>query len=246
MASARADPKETVAQGGVAEVTLTQTREEVFPPHEGKAHGPDGASVPLVAEAPGVFKAEAMEAGAPKTAETAAAGVGVFATTEATMVEAKAPETVKAMTAEAGAPKIAEANMMAARPPTQEAEMKGTEALAAPLVQGPPLLRESAREAEVYPISFDDTSRVRGVVDAKETGAMEQPAPTLESEAKVIRAAEASNVVQTVLETEIGEHEALKRAALSTCNALEVVGVQSGSSLGSRLVTLSSQMRERL
>jgi len=49
-----------------------------------------------------------------------------------------------------------------------------------------------------------------------------------------------------VLETEIGEHEALKRAALSACEALEVEGVQSGSSLGSRLIALSSQMRERL
>ena len=53
-------------------------------------------------------------------------------------------------------------------------------------------------------------------------------------------------MVQTVLETEIWEHEALKRAALSACEALEVEGVQSGSSLGSRLIALSSQMRERL
>ena len=52
--------------------------------------------------------------------------------------------------------------------------------------------------------------------------------------------------MQTVLETKIGEHEALKRAALSTCEALEVEGVQSGSSLGSRLIALSNQMRERL
>ena len=49
-----------------------------------------------------------------------------------------------------------------------------------------------------------------------------------------------------MLETEIGEHEALKRAALSTCEALEVEGVQSASSLGSRLIALSSQMHERL
>ncbi|XP_066324218.1 uncharacterized protein [Miscanthus floridulus] len=46
-----------------------------------------------------------------------------------------------------------------------------------------------------------------------------------ESEAEVTRAAEASSAVQTVLETEIEEHEALKRAALSTCEALEVEGV---------------------
>ena len=49
-----------------------------------------------------------------------------------------------------------------------------------------------------------------------------------------------------MLETEIREHEALKRTALSAYEALEVEGVQSGSSLGSRLIALSGQMRERL
>ena len=49
-----------------------------------------------------------------------------------------------------------------------------------------------------------------------------------------------------MLDTEIKEHKALKRAALSACEAFEVEGVQSGSSLGSRLIALSSQMRERL
>ena len=43
-----------------------------------------------------------------------------------------------------------------------------------------------------------------------------------------------------MLDTEIKEHEALKCAALSACEALEVEGVQSGSSLGSRLIALSS------
>ena len=43
----------------------------------------------------------------------------------------------------------------------------------APLVQGSPLLRESAREAEVYPISSDDTSRAREVIDAEETSVVE-------------------------------------------------------------------------
>ena len=52
--------------------------------------------------------------------------------------------------------------------------------------------------------------------------------------------------MQTVLDNEIGEHEALKHAALSACEALEVEGVQSGSSLGSRLIALSNQMCERL
>ncbi|XP_066346068.1 uncharacterized protein [Miscanthus floridulus] len=267
---------------------------------------------------------------------------------------------------------------MAVRPSVQEAEMKAAEASVAPLVQGPPLLRESARETKVYPIS-DDPSRAREVVDAEDAGAVEaaaaqtQLAPLAarvkeleeelpravsdwdafrgraveatasaaalarqlgaeqrahrltkgaldealaaaeasrteavvwrgtveelgseasraaeasrveaqllkeeaeasraealrwkekaeacqvetrrweqkakESETEVTRAAEASSAMQTVLETEIGEHEALKRVALSACEALEVEGVQSGSSLGSRLIALSNQMRERL
>jgi len=49
-----------------------------------------------------------------------------------------------------------------------------------------------------------------------------------------------------VLETEIEEHEALKSAARTACEALEVEGVQSGSSLGSRLIALSGQVHERL
>jgi len=49
-----------------------------------------------------------------------------------------------------------------------------------------------------------------------------------------------------VLEAEIGEHGALKSAAHTMCEALEVEGAQSGSSLRSRLVALSGQVRERL
>ena len=67
-----------------------------------------------------------------------------------------------------------------------------------------------------------------------------------ELEKEVTQAAEASAAVQAVLETEIGEHDALKSATRTACEALEVEGVQSGSCLGSRLVVLSDQMRERL
>ena len=49
--------------------------------------------------------------------------------------------------------------------------MQAAAASVVPLVQGPLL---------VYPISSDDTSRAREVVDAKETNAVEQPAPLLD------------------------------------------------------------------
>ena len=52
--------------------------------------------------------------------------------------------------------------------------------------------------------------------------------------------------MQSVLEAEIQEHDALRSAARTACDALEVGGVDPGSSLKSRLTTLSSQVRERL
>ncbi|XP_066363713.1 uncharacterized protein [Miscanthus floridulus] len=164
-ASARADLKKSVAQGGVAEVTPTQTREGAPPPHEAEARELDGAEAPSVAEAtkveaPRASEAEATEAGAPKTAEaTAAAGAGAPGTTEATMAEAGAPGTTEATMVEAGAPGTTEADMIAVKSSAQEVEMKAAEASVAPLVQGLPLLREGAQEAEVHPISSDDTSQ---------------------------------------------------------------------------------------
>ncbi|XP_066351364.1 uncharacterized protein [Miscanthus floridulus] len=126
--------------------------------------------------APGVSEAEATEDRAPKVAETAVAAVDVSTSSEDMMVEP-------------GAPEITTAIIMATRPSVQEAEMKAAEALVAPLAQGPPLLRESAREAEVYPISSDDTSRAREVVDAEDTGVVEQPAPILnEGSSALVRA----------------------------------------------------------
>ena len=68
--------------------------------------------------------------------------------------------------------------MSAAKPVAQEVEAEAGQASIPPLVQGPPLLQESAREVEVHSISFDDTSRVKEVVDAEVAGTMERPAPT--------------------------------------------------------------------
>ena len=65
-------------------------------------------------------------------------------------------------------------------------------------------------------------------------------------EKEASRVAAASAVVQAALEAETGEHDALQSAARTVCEALEVEGVQSGSSLRSRLTALSGQVRERL
>ena len=49
-----------------------------------------------------------------------------------------------------------------------------------------------------------------------------------------------------MLKAEIQEHNALQSAARTACEALEVGGVESGSSLRSRLIALSSRVHERL
>jgi len=59
-------------------------------------------------------------------------------------------------------------------------------------------------------------------------------------------AAEASVAMQVVLDVEVREHEALRSAARTACEALEVEGVESADSLGSRLTTLSGRVDERL
>ena len=57
---------------------------------------------------------------------------------------------------------------------------------------------------------------------------------------------EASTALQTVLDREIEEHEVLQSTARAVCEALEMEGVQSGSSLRSRLTALIGQARQRL
>ena len=131
-------------------------------PREAEARGSDEAKAPLVAEA---TKDEA-----PRTSEAEATEAGVPGTTKAVVAEAEAPGTTEA--------RVAEASASLAKPAAQEVEMKAAEALVPPPVQGPPPLRESAREVEVHSISSDDTSRAKEVVGAEVAGTVEQPAPT--------------------------------------------------------------------
>ncbi|XP_066334575.1 uncharacterized protein [Miscanthus floridulus] len=196
VALARADPKELATQGGVAEAALTEEGEAAPPPRDGEARGSDVAEVPLAVETTGtevlgVSQARVTEATAPRAIEAAAAGARALATAEAMMAEAGAPQTTEATMAEAGAPGSTEATMaeagaagatdadvIVAGLPAREVEMKAAEALATPLVEGPPPLRESAREVEVLPISSDDTSRAQEMASAEVAGVVDQPAPT--------------------------------------------------------------------
>ena len=94
-ALARADPKESVAQGEATEAAMKQAGEEAPMPREVEAHELDEAEAPLVAEAtegeaeaPRTSEAEAAEAGAPRTTEAEVAEVGALGTTGAEVAEA--------------------------------------------------------------------------------------------------------------------------------------------------------------
>ncbi|XP_066311297.1 uncharacterized protein [Miscanthus floridulus] len=297
-ASARADPRELVAQGEVTWVATEQAREEMPMPRVAEAHESDGVEAPSVAkateggtEAPQTSEAEATKAMAPRTAEADMAGIGAPETTEAGVAGTGAPKTTEAGEVGAG--------MSVAKPAAQEVEAEVGQASIPSPVQGPPPLHESAQEVEVHAISSDDTSWVKEVVDAEAADTVEQPVLTSELEKEASRAAEASRVevqgwkekaeasrvnaqcwkekakasqveaqrweekaeelekevtrtaeasiaVQAVLKAEIREHDALKSAAYTVCEAQEVEGAQSGSSLKSRLVVLSGQVCERL
>ena len=131
VASARANPKEPVAQGEATEAATKQAKEEEPMPHEAEARESDEAKAPLVTEAT-EGKVEAPR------------------TSEAVVVEAGAPGTTEAEAAEAG--------LGAAEPVAQDAETEAGQASVPPPVQDPPPLQESAQEVEVYSISSDNTS----------------------------------------------------------------------------------------
>ncbi|XP_066358482.1 uncharacterized protein [Miscanthus floridulus] len=148
VASARADPKEPVAQGEAAEAATRQAGEEAPMPCKAEAHELDEA------EAPSVTKATEGEAEAPRTSKAEAMEADASRTTEAEVAEAKALGTTKAEAVDVG------------------------HALILPLVEDQPPSQESTRELEVHSISSDDTSRGQEVADAEAASTMEQPAPT--------------------------------------------------------------------
>ncbi|XP_066374841.1 uncharacterized protein [Miscanthus floridulus] len=215
--SASADPKEPVAQGEAAKAALTQAGEGAPMPHEAEAYESDGAKAPSVAEAtegeteaPRTSEAKAMEARAPRTTEADVAGTGAPETIEARVARTGAPETTEAGVAGTG--------MSAVKPAVQEAEAEELETQS---------LRKSLFlrwERDVW----DQLQRQKGLLtDANEllsarSAEVEDLRLCLEKEAS--RAVEASVTVQVVLEAEIEGHDALKSAARTMCEALEVEG----------------------
>jgi len=258
-ASARADPKEPATQGGAAEATPTQTGEGAPLPHEGEARESDGAEVPAVAEATEVEALRVSEAKA--TAEAAVAEVEAPTTIEATMAGAGAPGTTEADVIMAR-PSAQEVEMKAAEAsvaPLVQGPLSLRES--AREVEVLPISSDNVSQAwemadgevagaveQLVPTPGEGSSALAWV--RPEPRGWDYPRvlwqswddPEVEPLFALEDAAEASAAVQAVLETEIGEHDALKSAARTACEALEVEGVQSGRSLRSRLVTLSGQV----
>ncbi|XP_066385393.1 pre-mRNA-processing ATP-dependent RNA helicase prp5-like [Miscanthus floridulus] len=120
-ASARADPKEPVAQGEATEAAMMQAGEEAPTPREAEAIESGEAEVPSIAEviegeveAPRTFKAEVAEAGASRASEAEVADAG-------------APRNIEAEVAEAGAPGTTEAESLTFVLPIQELEARSLE-----------------------------------------------------------------------------------------------------------------------
>ncbi|XP_066347856.1 uncharacterized protein [Miscanthus floridulus] len=138
-ASARADPKEPVAQGEATEAAMKQAGEEAPTPREVRAVESGEAEAPSIAEA------TEGEVEAPRTSEAEVAEAGASRASEAEVADAGAPRTTEA--------EVAEAGLGAAEPAAQDAETEAGQASV------PPPSQESAREVEVHSISSDDTSR---------------------------------------------------------------------------------------
>ncbi|XP_066369411.1 uncharacterized protein [Miscanthus floridulus] len=103
--------------------------------------------------------------------------------------------------------------------------------------------KEASRAAEASRV---EVQRWKEKAEASWVEAQRWKEKTEGLEKEVSRVAEASVAVQAVLEAEVEGHNVLQSAARTACEALEVEGVQSGSSLGSRLIALSGQVHERL
>ena len=120
VASARADPKEPVAQGEATRVATEQAEEEEPTPHGVEAHESDGARAPSVTEAIEV------EVKAFRTSEAEAMGAEALRASEAVVAGAGAPRATEV--------EAAEASLGMLEPVGQDAEMGVGQASVPPLV----------------------------------------------------------------------------------------------------------------
>ncbi|XP_066308519.1 uncharacterized protein [Miscanthus floridulus] len=191
VASVRADLKEPVAQGEATEVATEQAEEEETMPCEAEAYEPDEAEASLVAEA------TEAEAEALRTSKAKATEAGASRTTKAEVAEElEAWSLGKSLFLQRERDVWDQLRwqkdlLRQCQRASGGAEHRGLE-------------REASRAAEA--------SRAK-------VQSWKEKAEGLEKE--VSRAAEASVAVQAVLEAEIGEHNVLQSAALTTCEALE-------------------------
>ncbi|XP_066365417.1 uncharacterized protein [Miscanthus floridulus] len=205
VASARADPKELVAQGEAIEVATKQVREEAPTPCEA------GALESGEAEAPSIAEATKGEAEAPRTSEAEVAKAGASRASEAEVADAGAPRTTEVEVAEAGAPGITEAEVVEGK------EVADVEA--ASTMEQPALTSSEGSLALVQELE-EELTRVAGERDTFRSWAKQEAASAkaiakqleveqgahlltkgLKKEASQV--AEASIAVQAVLEAKI-------------------------------------------
>ena len=120
-ASARADPKEPVAQGEDTGAATEQAEEEEPTPRVVEAHESDGAGAPSVAEATEV-KVEAL-----RTSKAEATGAEALRASKAIAAGVRAPQVAEVEAADASLGMAG-----------QDADMGAGQASVLPLVQGPP------------------------------------------------------------------------------------------------------------
>ncbi|XP_066323306.1 uncharacterized protein [Miscanthus floridulus] len=257
MPETRASGKRTVSpMGSTAEVERATAGATQPPPQ--RAEGVLESSEGRPAEAPALVPLKALKVSTSSTArwvvdaqatiqhgtasaradlkELVAQGEAIEAATKQAGEEAPMPCEAGALeSGEVEAPSITEATEGEAEAPrTSEAEVAATGASRASEAEVAEAGASRASEAEVADAEAPRTTEAK----------VAKGGLGLEKEAS--RAAEASVTVQAVPEAEIQEHNALRSAACTSCEALEVEGVELGSSLGSRLIALSGRVHERL
>ncbi|XP_066361178.1 uncharacterized protein [Miscanthus floridulus] len=213
-ASARADPKELVTQGEATKVATKQVGEEAPTPHEAKALEPGEA------EAPSITEATKGEAKASRTSEAEVVEAEAPRASKVEVADAGAPRTTEADVAEAGVPGTTEAKELEAQSLGKSMFLRWERDIWDQLQRQKNLLAHANELLSVRSVVVEDLHLRCADMTAEAAMAQEQATSLaarikeLEEELtwvagldkEVTRAAEASVVVQVVLEAEIQEH----------------------------------------
>ncbi|XP_066316465.1 uncharacterized protein [Miscanthus floridulus] len=200
----------------------------------------------------GVIKVEVAEARAPGSVEAEAGETETGQVLAPPLVqailsddsshgkEAADVEAAKVATAkEQSAPLVAKIKELEER---DSFRSRAQEAMASAKATAGPLGAEQS-EHQLMKVALAEATKA---AEASRVEALDWKKKAEDLEKEFSQATEASVAMQAVLDIEVREHKALRSAARTACEALEVEGVESADSLGSRLTTLSGRVDERL